>query len=82
MGDGGGRSHQGVMAGLVPAIHEAQPIYAGKREKPCDRPPSCRSRRGGARSCGGPAWMAGTSPAMTARVRRTNSKPVDQRITP
>ena len=28
------------------------------------------------------AWMAGTSPAMTARVRRTNSKPVDQQITP
>ena len=48
---------------------KAQRIYAGKREKPCDRPPSCRSRRGGTRSCGGPAWMAGTSPAMTARVR-------------
>ena len=50
--------------------------------KSLDRPPSCRSRRGGTRSCGGPAWMAGTSPAMTARVRRTNSKPVDQQITP
>ncbi len=79
-GGGGGRRHQGVMAGLVPAIRSR--AYAGKREKPCDRPPSCRSRRGGTRSCGGPAWMAGTSPAMTARVRRTNSKPVDQQITP
>ena len=61
---------------------KAQRIYAGKREKPCDRPPSCRSRRGGTRSCGGPAWMTGTSPAMTARVLRTNSKPVDQQIMP
>ena len=26
---------------------KAQRIHAGKREKPCDRPPSCRSRRGG-----------------------------------
>ncbi len=68
--------------GLSRPSPKAQRIYAGKREKPCDRPPSCRSRRGGTRSCGGPAWMAGTSPAMTARVRRTNSKPVDQQITP
>ena len=59
--------------GLSRPSTKAQRIYAGKREKPCDRPPSCRSRRGGTRSCGGPAWMAGTSPAMTARVRRTNS---------
>ena len=41
---------------------------------------SCPSRRGGTCSCGGPAWMAGTSPAMTARVR--TGKPVDQHITP
>ena len=68
--------------GLSRPSPKAQRIYAGKREKPCDRPPSCRSRRGGTRSCGGPAWMAGTSPAMTARVRRTNSQPVDQQITP
>ncbi len=68
--------------GLSRPSPKAQRIDAGKREKPCDRPPSCRSRRGGTRSCGGPAWMAGTSPAMTARVRRTNSKPVDQQITP
>ena len=68
--------------GLSRPSTKAQRIYAGKREKPCDRPPSRRSRRGGTRSCGGPAWMAGTSPAMTARVRRTNSKPVDQHITP
>ena len=68
--------------GLSRPSTKAQRIYAGKREKPCDRPPSCPSRRGGTCSCGGPAWMAGTSPAMTARVRRTNSKPVDQQITP
>ena len=59
--------------GLSRPSTKAQRIYAGKREKPCDRPPSCRSRRGGTRSCGGPAWMAGTSPAMTARVRRTTT---------
>ena len=46
---------------------KAQRIYAGKREKPGDRPPFCRSRRGGNRSCGGPAWMARTSPAMRAQ---------------
>ena len=79
---GGGRRHQGVMAGLVPAIHEG-PAHRRRQARKALRPsPSCRSRRGGIRSCGGPAWMAGTSPAMTARVRRTNSKPVDQQITP
>ncbi len=59
--------------GLSRPSTKAQRIDAGKREKPCDRPPSCRPRRGGTRSCGGPAWMAGTSPAMTARVRRTTT---------
>ena len=81
------RRHQGVMAGLVPAAIPERPstsTQAKLAEKPCDRPPSCPSRRGGTRSCGGPAWMAGTSPGkpMTARVRRTNSKPVDEHITP
>ena len=79
-GGGGGRRHQGVMAGLVrPSTRPS----ASRRQarKALRRPPSCRSRRGGTVR-GGPAWMAGTSPAMTARVRRTNSKPVDQQITP
>ena len=33
--------------GLSRPSRKAQRIDAGKREKPCDRPPSCRSRRGG-----------------------------------
>ena len=33
--------------GLSRPSTKAQRIYAGKREKPCDRPPSCRSRRDG-----------------------------------
>ena len=67
--------------GLSRPSPKAQRIYAGKREKPCDRPPSCRSRRGGTRSCGGPAWMAGTSPAMTARVaNRQTGPPTDNAI--
>ncbi len=59
--------HQGVMAGLVPAIHEGPAHLAGKREKPCDRHAFLPVAPGGTRS-GGPASMAGTSPAMTARV--------------
>ncbi len=40
---------------------------------PSSTGPACHApmaRRCGTRSCGGPAWMAGTSPAMTARVPR------------
>jgi hypothetical protein len=51
-----GKRAQVVMPGLAPGIH-AEPLHFGRMEK--------RSER--LSMFNGPAWMAGTSPAMTVR---------------
>ena len=50
-----------VMAGLVPTIHVVR-LGRGPKALPIGR----QQRREG--RCGGPTWMAGTSPAMTDRA--------------
>jgi hypothetical protein len=52
------------MAGLVPAIHASDALKTESSRLPGRK--CYATRRCGLVICGGAAWMAGTSPAMTA----------------
>ena len=57
-----------VMAGLVPAIHELRRIERCKRKEEMSCRFAAARAEARARLCRRAAWMAGTSPAMTART--------------